>query len=306
VKSTVKVKHASMSDAPTGARDATQTAAELGGVLELTVPHGVAAGDALAVLREGQPRETRFEIVVPPGARPGDTVRVEPPQHVVAAVPPGVAPGGVFYVQTDRGVYEILCPEGVAAGDDIEVTIPSLAVLGAARDGRSDAAASAVEGPLDERSERGTRDADACTLAPASSGTGGSAPAAAWAVGRRVRVMRSNGSWSAAVVAAYDDLSGTYTVRLEPSGALKHLVEEGELAEPSFEPPRAGEHYEGRQVQVRSRMEHALWEAACVRGFDSATRTYTLELCGGGAAPGQVGDLRHGVRPDEIRLRQRV
>ena len=123
------------------------------------------------------------------------------------------------------------------------------------------------------------------------------------AIGASVRVARSNGSWSDAIIVDYDATGEAYTVRVQPGGALKYLVEESELAAPSYQPRALGAHYEGRRVQVRGLSAGGGYEEALIRDYDAAEQTYVVEVL---VASSGCGDLRRGVRGDQVRLRERV
>jgi hypothetical protein len=271
------------------------------------VPEGLIAGDEFLCCVEGAASSSA--VTGTAAAMDGDcndgTIEVR--------VPEGVRAGDVFYCEVDGfdHTFEVALPEGVEPGATIH-----LQIVPGETDGGGAAVASATTG--------------ASTAAGgAARGSAGRPAVPTHPIGARVRVARTNGSWSDASVVGYDELSETYTVQVG-GGALKYMVEESELAPPSYAPRTVGEHFEGRRVQVllsattegggvggRPQRTSATsqhggggargsgWEEAFVRAFDEETRTYTVEpLRGGGEATG--GDLRTGVRPDQIRLRQRV
>ena len=235
--------------------------------MEVTVPAGLQAGDTLTVLSiDGH---HTFDMLIPPGTAPGSVIRVEVEyRRVEVEVPDGVETGSAFRVQSPwEAFFEVDCPPGCSPGDMIVVDLPVWIPM-----------------PM-----------------PAATATAKSEDSQSTSTaGRRVQVMRSNGSWSPATVVAYDELSATYTVRLD-NGALKHLVEESDIQAVGYTPPKAGMHYEGRHVQVCVDQAKG-WEDASIRSFDVCERTYTVELFRGGID----GGTRSGVAASDIRVRQRV
>ena len=243
--------------------------------IEVDLPPNVATGDFVTIsCGDG----SCFDVEVPPGVT--SKMLVTPPrQRAVVLVPQGVAAGDVFIVQSAYGDFEVECPQEMGAGDELLVDLPDEPTATAhpphALPLQPDAAAatpcaSATQPELTSRIPGDPRR-------------------------RRCKVLRSNGSWSPAVVVDHDDLSGTYTVQLE-QGALKHMVEEGEMAELDHTPTTVGAHYEGRRVQIRASGNASAWEEAIVRAFEAPTRTYVVEMV-------RTSQLRHGVRRDDIRIR---
>ena len=239
------------------------------GMFEVSVPAGTSAGAQLEVIL---PDGTAVVVTVPTDHLP--TLLVEPPScQLTVTVPSGISAGAVFLVEAYERTFEVVCPQGATEGDDIDIEVPE----------------SVANGPGEP--------APAEAEAPSS-------------VGKRVKVLRSNGSWTPGTVVEHDQCSDTFTVRLDQGGALKQFVEQSDVADLDFTPAKVGEHYEGRRVQVcvagaghdsKLRGESwPVWEGAVVRGFDGST--YSVELDRGGAD----GGTRCGVRPTDIRVRQRV
>ena len=234
-----------------------------GGGVEVELPASVCAGDVLTVTVDGQ----TFNVIVPEGA--ASRIVVTPPLATATViVPPGIRTGDVFLVQLALELFEVVCPPGASEGEVLDVQLPPV-----------DSTAPLAQAPQvlqDPHPEH--------------------PPAGAAQPRRRVKVQRTNGSWSPGVIVDQDELSGTYTVQLDHSNALKHLVSDAELQDLDYEPPPVGSHYDGRRVQVRSVHRPAAWEEALVRAFDGVSRTYTVELL-------QSGEMKSCVRSDEIRLR---
>ena len=109
--------------------------------MEVEVPPGLAAGDAMSVLL---PDGSTFDVVVPAGCAAGSVILVEPPpppaieeddeipeelpsgvERMAVTVPEGVGAGDTFAVQaTWGGIFEVTCPDGVRPGDAMEVDLP--------------------------------------------------------------------------------------------------------------------------------------------------------------------------------------
>ena len=111
--------------------------------MEVEVPPGLAAGDAMSVLL---PDGSTFDVVVPAGCAAGSVILVEPPpppaseeeeqdeipeelpsgvERMAVTVPEGVGAGDMFAVQaTWGGIFEVTCPDGVRPGDTMEVELP--------------------------------------------------------------------------------------------------------------------------------------------------------------------------------------
>lgn len=186
---------------------------------------------------------------------------------VELVVPDGIGPGDLFVCTFEGKMFEVVAPDGVIAGMELQVVLPKTTAVGAG-----------------SRAEAGEPSADV------------------YAVGDAVKIERTNGSWSRATIVAHDPVTETYTVRL-PGGALKHLVGDCSIAPLSYEPAAVGEHFDGRRVQV-CRRGCDRWEDAVVRAHDSDD-TYRVELLS--PPPYAGGDaMLCGVRPHEIRLRTRV
>ncbi len=244
-------------------------------LFEVTLAAGTQDGDELTIdLPDGR----SVVVTVPPGQAAHPTMLVEVPPSLRVTVPTGISAGDTFLVEApDSRFFSVECPIGNGEGDDIDIELP-------------------CTGAVDNNSARAAAPA-AATTAP-------------HAIGQRVKVLRTNGSWTPATIVDADECSGTFTVRLDQGGALKYFVEASDLAEMDYTPKSAGEHYEGRRVQVCVEGNDKplrgeswpMWEDAVIRRYDAQTRTYTCELDRGGAE----GGTRHGLRATDIRVRQRV
>ena len=273
---------------------------------EVIVPDGLIAGDAFALDVDG----FEYTVLVPAGVAGGDTMTVEVEvvvvqqqqqgeEEVEVLVPEGVGTGETFVVVHNGAEFEVALPDGAQPGRPLIVALPF--------------GAPTVSPPLDVGRRGSHQKAPTPALpappAPASepapdAGGGSCSELQKHKIGSRVMVCRTNGSWSPAFIIAHDAINEWYTVKLDPSGALKHLVEESDLAEIEFKPKVLGEHFEGRRVQVHvGGIETGWkmsWEEAIIRDYDGDMDTYSIEMVTGG------GGTKRGVRPRQIRVRTAV
>ena len=260
-------------------------------VFEVPLAAGTRDGEEITITL---PDNRLVIVTVPPGQSAQPTMLIEVPSthKLVVTVPVGISAGQTFLIEApnNAAIFSVECPEGVGDGDTIDV---ELQVAGGAF----------AEQPETLTAKGGDEEAPSSAAAPAATG-------ATHSVGQRFKVLRTNGSWTPATIVEADECSGMFTVRLDQGGALKYFVEASDLASLDHEPTAAGEHYEGRRVQVcvdgqekplRGESWH-VWEGAVIRGYDADTGTYTCELDRGGAD----GGTRHGLRATDIRVRQRV
>lgn len=249
-------------------------------LFEVSLPAEVSVGSKLDVLL---PDGSICVVTVPPDVADGELVVEVPADVLCVTVPAGVGAGQTFQVESlEHGLLDVVCPDGVAEGDMIDLELPS-----------ASGKLCAFADPLQKETSMH--------------------------VGSRCKVLRTSGSWTPATIVEHDECSDTFTLQLDSGGALKHCVESSDLAELDYTPDRCGEHYEGRCVQVRaygaldpcetpgygrlpSKIPHGQWEPAVVRAYDARTRTYTCELDRGGSN----GGVRRGVLARDIRVRQRV
>ena len=109
-------------------------------LMQITVPDGLQGGDAMSVAVG----EQEFTLTVPDGLIAGDLLEVdlpvdepaEPPEEapppqtepVLVEVPAGLIAGDPFSIETAwGGVFEITVPNGVGAGEAVEVELPTQA-----------------------------------------------------------------------------------------------------------------------------------------------------------------------------------
>ena len=111
--------------------------------INIIVPPGYKAGDTMAV----QLHDSSFDVVVPEGYGEGSVIAVEPPaetieeeeiaaelieeeeiagtERLLVVVPEGVHPGETFNVRALwGGMFEVCCPDGLTAGESMEVELP--------------------------------------------------------------------------------------------------------------------------------------------------------------------------------------
>lgn len=105
------------------------------GLLTITVPPGLRAGDEMAV---EAPDGNVYNILVPDGVSAGAAIDVDLPggdedsggvatgtQPVELVVPDGVTAGTMFTVEFNGTNYDIACPDGCRPGDAIVVELPA-------------------------------------------------------------------------------------------------------------------------------------------------------------------------------------
>ena len=270
-------------------------------VFEVPLAAGTRDGEEITITL---PDNRLVIVTVPPGQSAQPTMLIEVPSthKLVVTVPVGISAGQTFLIEApnNAAIFSVECPEGVGDGDTIDVELQA-------------AGGAFAEQPETLTAKGGDEEAPSSAVISRHQPSSAAAPAATGAthsVGQRFKVLRTNGSWTPATIVEADECSGMFTVRLDQGGALKYFVEASDLASLDHEPTAAGEHYEGRRVQVcvdgqekplRGESWH-VWEGAVIRGYDADTGTYTCELDRGGAD----GGTRHGLRATDIRVRQRV
>ena len=262
---------------------AASSAAGAAALFTVVVPEGLSAGQEFTVSHNGQ----EYNVTVPSGAAANMAIEVELPvspghnddvQLCVVTVPEGVGEGDALTVAaTWGGTFEVTVPVGLKPGDEMQVELPSTPPKDSGSAAAS--AASACTGG-------GT---SCCACEPPS-------PTGTYAVGEKVQVHRTDGSWSPCTITDYDVVSDTYTVRLLLSGQTKYLVTDNDLQPLGFQAERAGDHWVGRRVQVPCvgalSKDDVMGE---VRTFDERSRTYDVAL--------DSGLVKRGLKADEIRAR---
>ena len=270
----------------------------------VTVPDGLNSGEEFTISFN----ETEYTVAVPDGVRGGEEIDLELPaapesnaassssemQKVVVTVPGGVGSGMPFTVEFDGQEFEVIVPEGLGFGDELEIELP----------------ASTQQPPPPQpppQSQKpalgaGWDDWDAAwTPMPKGSTSWAEAPTPApyygrYKIGEKVQVQRTSGAWSPATIKEYDELSDCYTIELLVSRQLKYFVSENEIQPLEFEAEKCGEHFYGRRVQVpfvgAMSKDEVMGE---VRAYDEATSTYTVAL--------DSGTIKKGLVSDEIKVR---
>ena len=95
----------------------------------MTVPDGLKSGEEFAVSFNG----TEYTTEVPGGVQGGEDIDVELPaapksnksQSVVVTVPGGVGSGMPFTVEFNGQEFDVILPEGLGVGDELEVELPA-------------------------------------------------------------------------------------------------------------------------------------------------------------------------------------
>lgn len=250
-------------------------------LLTLTVPEGLGPGDKMLV---AAPNGQEFELCVPEGCFAGASMEVDLPVEtptppadeavsgrsrsssvtVEVVVPEGCFEGTEFPVDWGGLEYNLTVPEGLGPGELLQVELPALEDEPPIPDLAS---GSSADGEMDEAVSRQAQE-----LSPVPShfselravASGGE-----YFVGQELEVMRSNGSWSGARLLDYDDRGDTYTVELLEGGALKYLVETGELRA-----GREGSFRRGALCEVRQ--GETVYPGARIDAYDDETGTYTV------------------------------
>jgi len=251
----------------------------------VVIPDGLRPGDAFLVSNAGG---QEFTVSVPDGCWGNDMLDIdlpaeEPPvkelvtssmsvktERVQVTVPEGVRTGDAFTVQTAwGGEFEVHVPPRIRAGDTLEVELPV--------------------GPEEQPVE--------CT-AEQPAATAASEPASTYVVGDRVKVQRSNGSWSPADIIEYDEPSDTYTAKLLATGQLKYMLTDNEVMPLEYQAEVAGEHFVGRRVQVPFIGAVSKDEVmGDIRSYDAVTCTYVVAM--------DNGTVKRGVQAEAIKVREK-
>ena len=186
-------------------------------LLAVEVPAGLASGDVMSIEVAGG---KCFEVSVPEGVRAGESIEVDLPAEdhddeelsCRLSVPDGVREGESFSVESEWGTFDVCCPDGCGAGDEILVNVPQELV----RDGRESAS----------------------SMAPTGGDCAEDISHHRFRPGQRVEVLRTNGKYAlATIVLGYDCLFDIYyEVRLDDA-QLKPAVPEEEIFEVVDAPP---------------------------------------------------------------------
>ena len=96
-------------------------------------------------------------------------------------------------------------------------------------------------------------------------------------LGDRVKLERSNGSISYALIVEYDEVMKVYTVDVG-SGILKYGVEESYITHVDHTGEWAGKHFIGRKVRVPSMGGRDFDKNGIIRGHSEGSDTYTVSF----------------------------
>jgi len=222
-------------------------------VIDVIVPHGYEAGEALTIeTADGQ----IVSVALPPGYFPGDVLPVEmqslPPSPVTNApcarksgvsrtrdfdvtIPHGYVSGEIFAVETAWGAFDVTVPDGCGGGCAITCALPVP---------EDEAVAPADEAPCAED------DAYAYRYRP----------------GQKVQVLRTDGSYSSAIIDyGFDGVFEVlYAVILE-SGLQKPAVPESEMyAADDANDPAFGEHLaSAMEAMLEAEMMDSMLNDSC-------------------------------------------
>jgi len=246
-------------------------------VMIVIVPDGLESGDEFVVTA---PDGQEFAVMVPDGITGNVAIEVDLPvageasgdaplstERVAVTIPDGVSPGDTFNVEaTWGGLFEVVVPVGLSPGDTLEVELPAA--------------------PLSEAAE------------PAAA-TGTIPWGPTYAVGEKLKVQRTDGSWSPAEVVDHDETSDTYTVKLSATGQLKYMMSDSELQPLDYEAEACGDFFVGKRVQVPTigaeTRDEVMGE---IRSFDAVNRTYDILM--------DTGLFKRGVQSEAIRVREKA
>ena len=259
-------------------------------LLDVVVPHGLSAGDELTVEHDG----TSLVVVLPPGYLPGDTLPIETPSplkhrhrnkssdcimvNFEVVVPEGVCAGDYFTIETEFGAFEVLCPEGCGEHETINVELPMPGdhyfVDNIAEEEEPSERPSSPPPAFEELNKTGgwpqqkpPSPSSSFSNKPRSrraskelacGDDGRSDPSHRYKPGQKVQVMRTDGSYSTAVVEySYDGVFDVlYCVRLEDNGLWKQAVPQDEMYDASdSNDPNYGLHLE---ALMHAAMEEAM------------------------------------------------
>lgn len=244
-------------------------------LMTVVVPDGLTEGMDFVVAGPGG---LEYSVTVPSGVAGNVAIEVDLPdapppaaadtQRVAVAVPDGLLPGDPFNVEAAwGGIFEVCVPDGVGGGDTIEVELPMPP---------PEPPAAAADGEWDDWQP----------------------PCGSHTVGQKIKVQRTNGSWSPAKIVEYDYVSDTYTIKLELTGQLKYMVSDSEIQPMSYMAERAGEHFIGRRVQVPCVGAESRDEVyGEIRSYDEEYETYVVAL--------DCGVVKRNLTADEIKVREK-
>lgn len=288
---------------PDGCRPGDEMLIDVDGMLyTLAVPAGLMGGQPfevsvpckglLAIAEQYEEQMSRPASIEPPGIFPGDDTLAEEqieeqssrPASIDVVIPEGLFPGDEFFVECECDTFAVSVPIGYAAGEDLNVQLPSLASefdedpVMEAELGEEPMPPTWTNNSSECNSSEGSGKGDEDMLFPSSR---------MFIVGMHVQVYRSNGSWSTGRIDAKDAASETYTIRME-DGRVKYLVEECDIL-----PERAGAYFMGAVVSVaRERQGRQLVMRAAISEYDEESETYSVML--------PSGELLYFVQADEI------
>lgn len=219
-----------------------------GTMIWVTVPEGVGSGDAFWIEAGRQ----FFSVTVPEGKQAGDEILVD-----ADVTEQSTCIASSTHERSDERVFEVIVPDGAKVGDDIlveadgsqvTVTVPEGCGPGSALSVMLPAAwlwapTEPVPRPASDTSQESRSKVQALGQAPGtqpqlqlqSQPRRQSQPAsdasvfiASYRIGRRLQVMRTDGSFSKALVVDFDERCGLYRVELlTDSGKQTGLFKEG-------------------------------------------------------------------------------
>jgi len=207
--------------------------------LLVQVPSGLIPGELFNV----EAASAVFEIAVPDGVHGGELIEVDlPVEHVddspphgpddplvvEIAVPEDTAGGSEILIEHEGLQFYVVVPEGLGAGDIFAVEVPQqtgqeaedLIKESPPTSPATEQAYTKPASPTRRRRKKSSGFESWLSFPLATSG--------AFDIRQGVEVYRTDGTWSAATVEAYDDSSDTYDVVLE-DGRVKYLVESDHL-----------------------------------------------------------------------------
>lgn len=232
----------------------------------IVIPEGINAGDEFLVLG---PDGQELTIACPDGCGAGmelevtlpeapEAPPVEAPQSVEVAVPDGCNPGDGFLVDFDGVQFEVVVPDGMAAGSLLMVEVPATPApqepLADPEEIAEEIPHKAVE-PAAAEAPAQTENKSSKSAMPSFAYGGGSSAmrqvddsdsddddpslfywglgkyeeCGDFTMGQLVQVTRSDGTWTYAKIQEYDDMGDTYTVMTKMGP--KYMVERADITE---------------------------------------------------------------------------